>query len=585
MERLSHHPTWLKLLHYNEHEKQSSITDTNFFLDKDGRWSPKKELMKTLEAYNEPFSSDANKSNQHAQCRYPARYFWLSQQIKLKDYHLINEHCSNLKKWKLLKHSDSISVVFVSGYLGNPASAFGHSFIKINQSNNENENLFDTSISYGALLPPDYTMFDYMVKGVTGGYDASYSDQYYYNQDITYSNQEFREMWEYRLRLTEEQKQLFLFHAWELMGKKFQYYFFNRNCGYKVSEFLELMYEKPIIEHATVWYAPIETFYTLKEFDTQSSQGIIDKIVYIPSTQQKLYSRYKELSTLEKKVVNLMIEKGLSEIPIFYQSLDVNQQTAILDFILLYRHYRFNNKEKPIDKKEEQLSNALILNRFKLPMSQIKHKEIEQKAPITQSNKASFVGLSTRHQDGKVFPSLHFAPFAIEKQGYNHFNGDELVVLDTQISTDNTKLYLKKCDLIRIQRLKSQQMPFESENPFSWSVQVGVNKNEDRDYFTQGGIGLAWELNHFIHYYSMMNFSLHSDDAHYRYMPNMGVYANLNRLRVTGSLGYEQDMENHQEQQVVLLNAQYTVKDNLSVFLEYDNREKMRTQFGVKWFY
>ena len=114
-------------------------------------------------------------------------------------------------------------MVFVSGYLGNPASAFGHSFIKINQSNNENENLFDTSISYGALLPPDYTMFDYMVKGVTGGYDASYSDQYYYNQDITYSNQEFREMWEYRLRLTEEQKQLFLFHAWELMDKKFQY--------------------------------------------------------------------------------------------------------------------------------------------------------------------------------------------------------------------------------------------------------------------------------------------------------------------------------------------------------------------------
>jgi hypothetical protein len=583
IERISKDHKWLKLLHYDSKVSKSAIHDKSFFLDKEGEENPKKELIATLNAYGKPF--DINGSNEHAKCRFPARYYWLSTQLKLPKYSEVNGACRKLTEWKLLKNTDSLSVVFVSGYLGNPASAFGHSFIKVNQSKDEKENLFDTSISYGALLPPKYNMPEYIFNGLTGGYEAAYSDKYYYNQDITYSNQEFRDMWEYRLKLSDSQKKLFLLHAWELMGKKNQYFFLNRNCGYKVSEFLGLLFDEPLIESAYIWYAPIETFYKLKEMDRESNNSIIDRIIYIPSKQQKIYTRYKELSSIEKKILTIMIEEELSTIPDKFYAIDKVKQSNVLDFLLAYRKYKFEKNDIEPDKETKSFNRTLILNRLKLPMSKGKHREPDVKKPITENSSPSFLGVGVLEKNDHRYTTLHFSPFAIEREGYNDFSGDELVVLDTEVHVARDALLLNRLDLIRIQRLKTKQLPYDSENPLSWNLHIGTQRDEIRDYFLDAGAGYAWEMNGYMKLYSMLNLSLHREDRKYRYRPNIGLYGNFDKLRLTLNLGYEKDIDKKEAQKIFNLKSQYKVDNEISLFMEYENEISERILLGLKWFY
>lgn len=563
LQELSKNPTWLKLLHYKD--GKSSIIDKHFFLDKQGNLSSEKELEATIKAYYKPF----NPITQHARCRYPARYYWLSKQIPLANYTTIPPQCKQLKKWSLLHNTQSISVIFVSGYLGNPASAFGHSFIKVNQSEDTSDNLFDTSISYGALLPQEYTMPEYIINGLFGGYSAAYSDRYYYHQDMTYSNEEYRDMWEYRLNLGDEQKKFFLLHAWELMGKKFQYFFLNRNCGYKVSELLELVYDKKIIKSASIWYAPIETFYRLRELEKRHGK-IVKKVHYIPSKQQQIYRHYQSLNTIEKEMTQELIEHNLTAIPSHFIHATPKEKGNALDFVLSYKKYTHP--------KESQ--KALLLSRLKFPMRKEPIPQPSKRVDITQYNKPNYLGL-TLTQDGL---NLNWSPFALEKTGYNSLDGDELVVFDTKVKIDK-RVKLSQFDLICIRKLKTKQLPFDNTNPLSWNIHIGTNHLNEHDYFSKAGAGFAWQPFNRTKLFSMVNLSIHSNQAKYRATPHIGMFNNFNKLRLSTIVGYEYNLLKDTSQQVVDFNGQYKIGKEFSFVLNYHKQQKENLEVGIQWFY
>lgn len=564
LQELSQNTTWLKLLHFKD--GKSTVVDDSFFLDDNGHLSSKKELEATINAYYNPF----NDSNKSIQCRYPARYYWLSTQITLKDYEPVPPKCIRLNKWSLLKNTHSISVVFVSGYLGNPASAFGHSFIKVNQSEEMNENLFDTSISYGALLPEDYNMPEYIINGIFGGYTAAYSDKYYYNQDVTYSNEEYRDMWEYRLKLSDDKKKLFLLHAWELMGKKFQYYFLNRNCGYKVSEFLELISDEKIIDSAAIWYAPIETFHKLKTL--KDSKGIaIEKVNYIASKEQQLYAHYEGLNDNEKKIVKELIENNLTVIPLSFELQTKKEKGNSLDFLLAYKKY-----------SEPGLSNrSLLFSRLQFPIREEKINTPKEKVDITQYNKPNYIGLSAE----KNSLNLNWAPFALEKDGYNGLDGDELVIFDTKVNLNSKRVEFSQFDLIRIQKLKTKQLPFEEKNPFSWNLHIGTNKLEERDYFAKAGTGFTWQVFENTKLFTMVDVALHTNRAKYRTTPKVGIFNNFNKLRLSTIIGYENDIIHGQTEKIIDFNGQYKLNNDFSFVMDYYVNRRRSLELGLQWFY
>ena len=77
----------------------------------------------------QPLSGDPDA---HAKCRFPARLMWLREQ--LADYRdaLADIKCPAFSAWAAIDDVASISLIFASGYLDNPASYYGHLFLKFN---------------------------------------------------------------------------------------------------------------------------------------------------------------------------------------------------------------------------------------------------------------------------------------------------------------------------------------------------------------------------------------------------------------------------------------------------------------------
>ena len=109
---------------------------------------------------------------------------WLNQRLGLPGYKCDAEVCPSLSRWARLDEIDSVSIIYVSGYLGNPASSFGHALLNLKTNNSDNLfGLDDTSISYGATVPLHESIIYYVLKGLFGGYYATFSDKLFYAND------------------------------------------------------------------------------------------------------------------------------------------------------------------------------------------------------------------------------------------------------------------------------------------------------------------------------------------------------------------------------------------------------------------
>ena len=208
---------------------RSEIQNPSFFLDPDDNVNPAAELRKTLEALLSPVESIPNN---HAQCRFIARFNWLKTKLNFSENSLPNVRCSRFEQWVDLKKIDSISLIFVSAFMGNPASMYGHALLRLNYLEDyKGRNLMAPTFSYGASVDPEDSSISYLFKGLSGGYQGKYADQQFYNFHHEYGETELRDLWEYELNLSKEQQRRVIFHAWEmLVGKvKFSYYFLTDN--------------------------------------------------------------------------------------------------------------------------------------------------------------------------------------------------------------------------------------------------------------------------------------------------------------------------------------------------------------------
>ncbi len=582
-DKLSNDPTWLKLLHYDQKIKKSTVLSDDFFISSNGKNSPKDELKATIDAYFED-----NITNKSPICKFPARYFWLSKKIKLPNYQIVHPKCTKLSKWSILKNTKSISLLFVSGYLGNPASAFGHSFLKLNQKIKKSKNdLFDLSINYGALVPENEPTFIYIYNGLTGGYQAGFSDKYYYIQDLVYSNTEFRDIWNYELNLENSKQQLLLLHIWEIVGKKFQYFFLNKNCAYAIAKLLELAIKEPIVEHATYWYAPIETFHKLKAINTK--YPLIKKVTYIPSEQKIVYKHYKHLSAKSKKIVKKIINNTNNNLPTIYLKASTNQKIESIDFVLSYYKYLLiKNKE---DNATITKKDRLLLERLKLPPKNRQKIILPKRLPPDFDNKPIRFALGVDYINNIRHFVIKFSPFAIETIGQNTLDGDQLIVLDGTIKVDKkfNHLFLDSFDFIKIRKFQTIQLPFKQENPWSWQIDLGVKRvyftNNRYDLFIDGGIGRAIKIDH-VTLFSLINFSAHTTYPNIRLRPNFGTFLNFKKLRALFWIGYENSNSLKTFKQVYQFEGTYKISKNFDIFFTHSFWNKTKnSSFGFKLFF
>lgn len=479
---------WLKLGYYTTGKGQysSEIITDQFFLSEAGKSSPGKELIATVEAMRLPFSKE--NPNDHAICKFPARYLWLVQKGLIDNNKNIFEVCANFKKWVKPEGLQSASIVFVTGYLGNPASSFGHALLKINNTENYlSRDLLDYAVNYGAIVPDGENGMIYALFGLFGGYEAGFTARDVYEESHIYLERELRDMWEYPLNLTRPQLEFLVARIWELLGNKYQYFFLDKNCSYRMLELLELVLDEDLEKDKGYWNIPSSLFFSLSE-----NTNVIGEARLIPSSQRALLNRYNLLNDRQREVLLNIIREAPSD----YAALPEKERIEVADTVVRYYKYK---KVDDADKEglyEEKKKFWLMQRLEEPPAKSVEVDSHEGRFPPTFGHKPSLLRIETRDIDG-VDPELLLGISGSYHDRLSLQDGaledNEFIAIDISVSVEEDSIKLDQFTFASITKfLNSKNAMFDTRG-ISWGAELGyARENEVRQFnglYMSGGIG------------------------------------------------------------------------------------------------
>jgi hypothetical protein len=236
--RLSETRDWQVLLHYRRTlfgGWRSEADGLGFFLaGARGRRDPEAELAASLNA----FLAAGPAGDDHAQCRFPARWEWLKGALRIDPARAPDVPCPALQTWLTGISPEAATLVYATAYINSPASMYGHTFLRVSRSTGEGNPLLDYVVNFAADVDTNNGLL-YALKGVAGLFPGRFYVMPYYVKVQEYSNLESRDLWEYELRLSRGQVRRLVLHAWETRTTYFRYYFFTRNCSYHLLALIE----------------------------------------------------------------------------------------------------------------------------------------------------------------------------------------------------------------------------------------------------------------------------------------------------------------------------------------------------------
>jgi len=293
--QLAADPDWLNLLHYKSHVftgVYSQADDGEFFLASNGKENAEAELIATLHALF---------NNKETQCRFPARLYWLNSQLNFQQQLPVAD-CHEFNQWKNKLAVADVTLIFPSMYLNNPASMFGHTFLRLDQRNQPA--LLDYTLSYAARSDADDSAFEYVYKGLSGGYAGVFAVQPYFETVQSYGDIEHRDIWEFSLNLNQAEVDQLMRHVWEIRGIQFDYYFLRENCSYRLLSLLDVA--RPGVNMTQqhqfpVYAAPVDTVRAMID------AGFVENKHYRPAISSRIQQMYQQLnSSARTEVFNLV---------------------------------------------------------------------------------------------------------------------------------------------------------------------------------------------------------------------------------------------------------------------------------------
>ena len=295
--QLAKDPGWLNLLHYKSHVftgVYSQADDGEFFLAADGHVNAQAELQATLKDLW---------LNKHGQCKFPARLHWLDARLHFKQQLPVVE-CVEFNQWRDKLAVSTVTLVFPSMYLNNPASMFGHTFLRLDQKNKPA--LLNYTLSYAARSDADDTAIEYVYKGLAGGYAGVFAVQPYFETVQSYGDIEHRDIWEYSLNLTQAEVDQLIRHAWEIRHTQFDYYFLRENCSYRLLSVLDVA--RPGINmtrqnNFPVYAAPVDTVRAVMD------GGFVKQKNYRPSISSRIEQMNQQLSATGRNAVFHIVDQ------------------------------------------------------------------------------------------------------------------------------------------------------------------------------------------------------------------------------------------------------------------------------------
>ncbi len=496
--KLAEQREWQLLLHYRKGlfgGYESEQDDPRFFMSSTGKTDPTAELSATLAQF---FSDElVGRSQQPAQCAFVARYHWLKEQLAFDPNRLLPRVCERFDHWYDDFEVQSVSLIFPSAFLNNPASMFGHTLFRVDQKGQtEQTRILAYTINYAAEVPPDAGLA-YPLLGIFGSYKGYFSTIPYYLKVREYRDIENRDIWEYRLRLTESQLQRLLMHAWELGGNAyFDYFFFKENCSYHILALLD--YADPklhLTDEFIGWTVPADTIRLVV-----SKPGLVSDITYRPSRSTVIRRKREALPAAERDLAHRMTQDiGVLTSSAFAQ-LGPTKQAFLLDLASDYLRYRVETTDDP--KPEWKVRNRELLetrSQLRFPSEEFPVRPFAKQPELGHKTSRASIGGGWRNND--TFEEATF------RGGYHDLLDPEVgYTPDAQIEMASvTVRHYNRADQTRVERATLLNLlslsPIDSVfHAPSWKLNVGMNTIRHHDCqlcsngFFNGGIGGAKEL-------------------------------------------------------------------------------------------
>ncbi len=483
--QLANHPYWHKLLHYKKHAAtgleavngniSSEIISSNFFTSPLGSTNPRAELSATLTAF---FKSPDDKPDNHAQCRYIARYKWLRKQLDWSDISVPVVPCVEYDKWSRNNQIKSLSVIFATGYLDNPASYYGHILLKFNSSSNI---LLDDSLNFGATIPDNENPIAYIFKGLFGGYTAGFSAKRFYKLNHTYIENDLRDMWQYDLNLSELELDQIISHSWELLGSSYVYYYLKENCAFRMAELLGLVVEEPLLPDY-FWSNPITVFERLMKI-TRGNIPLVKRVIRIPSRQNRFYESFFSLTNENKNLLMERVRRETVTPSNKYSKLADKQKISILDTLLDYTEFLIisdKNNKSLLKQKQKYLFERASLPTESL-INEVKPIKNQKAAPPHEGPLPMMFRFGVyNNAKFKNGSELQFRPVYYDRLGLDRgrIPNSSLTMFDIKARYSEQKLTLTKLDLIKVETLNISKTNLPGDGGLAWNFNVGFDRQD-----------------------------------------------------------------------------------------------------------
>lgn len=454
---------------------ESKIQNPEFFTASDftkARNNPQYETQEFLKLY---------KNQDPSLCKFPLRTKFIAETLNLPKYP--TEKCEEWNKFKSRISLGSVSLVFSSYYVNTPASAFGHTLLKLNQKKTPGvpkSDLLDYGLNYAADVDVDNAVV-YAFKGLLGQFSGTYTLIPYYYKIREYNDYESRDLWEYELSMTTDQLDNFERHVWELGSAKFRYYYIDENCSYQILNFLDLIYDQDLMSDLKTSVIPIDTVKALKKYP-----GILNPPVLRISQREKAEIYRQRLSP-----DSLAVLKTLTENPDSFSELtskfSTEEKMKVLDAALELNDYLrpqdLMNKDGSTSKEKQKLLNL----RASIPSisEAIKATNLDERDPTlshpserlgvfigAQKNFGGYSKLSYRH-------TLH--DLLDKSQGQPPHTQIEFLNAEISYYQKESKLKLNNLTLFQVTNI-SPLNPYK--NSMSWFGNLGVFETFKRDKLT-----------------------------------------------------------------------------------------------------
>ena len=511
-QQLQQRPEWHKLLHYKTGliagKYTSQVDAPRFFLANNGKHQPAAELDATLAAFFKPFPQNRDEQHLHPQCVFVARYQWLKQELGFDSQQLPEHSCWRFEEWLTAINPEGLTLIFPTAYINSPASMFGHTLIRVDaQDQNEQTRLLSYAINFGADTGNDGGLA-YAVKGLMGGYPGGFSVQPYYLKVREYSDMENRDIWEYRLNLTEAETHAILLHAWELRGIWFDYYFFDENCSYHLLSLLETARpELQLTNQFGAWAIPSDTVRVLDK------AGLIRRTHFRPSRHAVLQHRMTDLPASQIDAIQKLAKAKLTPADQTITTMPPAIQAETLELAHEYADYHQDDNQQHL--------HQLLLARSELDIISPEINVPGGTRP-EQGHGTGRSSLAIGREDQHQYQQLELRPayHDLLDPAPGYANGAQIAFFSLGLRhnnyDDSTRLqYFTPVDIISLTPVS------DISRPISWQFDFGLRRKHGQQHnrmisSINGGAGLSWSPSKRSIAYALFNLGIEVSEQELR---------------------------------------------------------------------